>query len=779
MSIDKAIESAQDHCNTVFAVVRDCNYKEMNTMFAINTEIKGYTTIQSDDVLAKAKELRADYSSAKRIIGIKDCVTDAIDAAYKTASGIADINGTIIADSIYKMSKLDVAILIARNDSSERAMHKAAYELARDAFLTGDISGKSKMLAKASGRSAAECQYLIERKLERMNSELYRRTQRVSSVYEDVYTVAPESPADIFEDIKNGGKFLLNLPTGYGKTSEVIEPLVRDAIYFNRKVLVISHRRSINANICNGIPGLVSYDECTSPEIIRNAMGIKIVVNSLSAAKFKDFIESADTVIIDEASQVISHVLGGEVKAREAVWNALDFVVKNAPTVVMADADINARCVEMIGWDHTLYSIKRDHSDISVKTGDLDHVRGLVIEAAAGGENVLVSCDGAKAAKALAAAIKKRTGVEALVITSESAKWEAQAAFIADPNSTAHQVVIYSPVITSALSITSGHFNRHFGLFTGQVVPSDAIQMLRRDRTAKQFIVGMKAPEYSKQEQLEAFEVRSDAPATRAAIEAANLDEVTKAAIIEALDIDIKPSAFEKTRREHMSDEAWLRDHIQNSLPATLIAQGFKVEVLAHNDELSLLGFVADSQGRKAVNRNAAKKLMASKKAGADLVAHVADAGSANEQEYFEVLRSRAEEVIGRTIDKASARLWKEGEGEGAINRFRKLMKPASDTAEGKVYGMLKDAAERMVNGKEWTSESSTELFDRLNEIRLEVIRQGLSIGKASTPVAKQAAITRIMSQLGLKTKKVNGGKSGYYYIIKKESFDQMMKYVV
>lgn len=95
-------------------------------MFAINTEIKGYTTIQSDDVLAKAKELRADYSSAKRIIGIKDCVTDAIDAAYKTASGIADINGTIIADSIYKMSKLDVAILIARNDSSERAMHKAA-----------------------------------------------------------------------------------------------------------------------------------------------------------------------------------------------------------------------------------------------------------------------------------------------------------------------------------------------------------------------------------------------------------------------------------------------------------------------------------------------------------------------------------------------------------------------------------------------------------------------------------------------------------------------------
>lgn len=748
-------------------------------MFAINTKIESYTTIEAIDVLAKAKELRADYPASKRIIGIKAGVTDAIDAAYKTASGIADADGTVIADSIYKMSKLDVAMLIARNDSSDRAIHKAAYELARDAFLTGDINGKSEMLSIASGRSAAECQYLIERKLERMNAELYRRTQRVSSVYEDAYTVVPESAQEIAEHLcSTAGKFLLNLPTGYGKTSEIIEPMVRESLACGEKVLVISHRRSINANICNGIAGLVSYDECTSPEIIRKAKALKIVVNSLSAAKFKDFIESADTVIIDEASQVISHVLGGEVKNREAVWNALTFVVKNAPTVVMADADINARCVEMIGWDHTLYSIKRDHSDISVKTGDLDHVRGLVIEAAAAGKNALVSCDGAKAAKALAAAIKKRTGVEALVITSESAKWEAQAAFIADPNSASHQVVIYSPVITSALSITSGHFTRHFGLFSGQVVPSDAIQMLRRDRTAREFIVGMKAPEYSKQEQLEAFETRSDAPTIRSAIKAAEMDENLKSTLIKALDFDIKPTAFEMTRREHMSDEAWLRDHIQNSLPATLLAQGFKVEVLVHNDEMSRLGFVADSQGRKAVNATAVQKVLASKKAGSDQVARVADAGSEGEKEYFEVIRARAEEVIGRSIDDDDAAVWKEGEGEGTINRFRKLMKPASDASDGKVYDMLKDAVERMVNGKEWTSESSTELFDKLSQIRLEVIRQGLSIGKASTPVAKQAAITKIMSQLGLKTKKVNGGKSGYYYIIKKDSFDQMMKYV-
>lgn len=749
-------------------------------MYALNTQIDGFETITTADVLAKAVSLKADYPAVKRIIGVESGVIPAIAAAYKTASGLAE-NGTVITDCIYTMRKLDIAMLIARNDSSEKALHRAAYELARDIFLTGDIDGKSEMLALASGTNKAECMYIIERKLEKLSAELHRRTQHMSSIYADMYSQSPESPQAIKEEIcTHGGKYLLNLPTAYGKTSEVLDPVVRESIEIGLKVLVISHRRSINANICNGINGMVSYDECTSPEIIKNARALKIVVNSLSAEKFKDFIESADVVIIDEASQVISHVLGGEVNAREAVWNALNFVVKNAGTVVLADADINARCVSMIGWDHTLYSLKRDHSDIKVKTADIEHVRGLVIEAAIAGDNVLVSCDGANSAKALAAAIKKKAGIEVLVVTSENAKWAAQSAFIANPNSTDHQVVIYSPVITSALSITSGHFTRHFGLFSGNIVPSDAIQMLRRDRTAKEFIVGMKTPVYSKQEQLEALERRTDAPTTRAAIEAADIDESLKAVLMEALDFDIKPSAFEEMRYEHMSDEAWLRDNIQNSLPATLINQGFSVDVLEHCDEMARLGFVSDSQGRKEVNAAAAEKVMVSKAAGMEKVAQVKDAGSADETELFEVKRARAEEVIGRReLTWEDANVWRNGNGEDTINRFRKMLSCDGEGAQGKIFTALKTAAQHMLAQKGWTTESSTALFDALNLHRFAVIQMGMSIGKASTPKAKQAAITKLMSQLGLKTKKVNGGKSGTYYIIKKCSYDHMLTYII
>lgn len=749
-------------------------------MFTINTKIADSNEIHSDNVIETAVSLKADYPSTKRIINVEHNVLSAVAAAYKTASGLAQ--GTeIITDCIYDISKLQIAMLIAKNDSSYDAFHRASYELARDAFLTGKLESKALALAEATGRSAAECTYAIERKLERIQDELSARTNTPADWYEEHFAITPaETNAQISEEIAvHGGKYLLKLPTGYGKTKEILEPVVRRCIKQGQKVLVISHRRSINASICTGIEGMVSYDECTSPEIIAKAKAIKVVVNSLSAAKFQGFIEQADVVIVDEASQVISHVLGGEVKAREGVWNALNFVVKKASTVVFADADIDARCVKMIGLDHTLYSVERSHSDITVKTAGLDHVRGLVLQAAVAGETVLVAIDGAKSAKALAATISKKTGIEPLVITSENAKWSAQAAFIADPNVCQHQVVIYSPVITSSLSITSGHFKKHFGLFSGQVVPSDAIQMLRRDRTAREFIVGLKTPEYSKQEQLEATHERVDAPTARAAIESACIDADIKEALLEALDFDIKPSAFEELRLTHLQDEAWLKDHIQNTLPATLINQGFSVEVLEHSDEMSKAGFTADSQGRKAVNAMAASKVLSSAPAKALKVVQVKDAGSVDEKEHFEVIRARAEEVIGRTLTEEDAKVWKEGEGEGAITRFRRLCKAEDDgSSESKVLVTLRSASQRMHDTKVWTAEDSAELFDTLNADRHAVIRMGMSIGKATTEKAKQAAVTKLMSQLGLKTKKVNGGKNGYYYVITADSYTQMLKYV-
>lgn len=754
----------------------------------IKVERNEVTVITNDGhAIDVAHTMKAEYPGQKRLISTDGSILNAISAAYKTASGLHSKDHGEITSNIYNMSKIAVALLIAQNDSSDDAFDRAAYEVARDAFVSGKLEDKASTLALASGRAPEACYNLILSKLSAMEERMNAHTNRLTAVGE-----APASPEAVLEAIlANGGKTLLSLPTAYGKTSKIITPVLQHYLDAGKKVLVISHRRSINKNIAN-LPGIVSYDECDHPDVIKHAQGLKIVVNSLSASKFKAFIESVDLVVIDEASQVISHVLGGNVEHREAVWNALTFVVKNTANAILSDADINARCAELIGDGARLFKIAQDHSDITVRTGEINHVRALAVAAAVAGHNVLIACDVVKDAMALAKTITKNGGPVPLVITADNAKWSEQASFIADPNSAQHQVVIYSPVITSALSITSGHFTAHFGLFQGQVVPSDAIQMLRRDRTSKEFVVGIKNSDYLKSELVDVKfsdvnKKRQVASEKRAALDVVlakmDLADDVKNKIRAATALDAKPSAFRALEYKHSSDEAWLKDQIQNTLPATLLAQGFTVEVIEFDDELSKSGFTGNSQGRKAVKKEAVGKLLASKAASEETVKTVQDAGSSDEVELIAVRRAKAEEVMNvDVLTEEDAKVWGSGEGEAKIRNFRKLFDGLEyvGSSNDDVLGLLRAASTSMTLGGGLAPEAAIELFDKLNAVRHDVIGLGIKISNAKSDQAKQSDITKIFSQFGLKTKKRDGGaRKGHYYIITQESLDQMSRYAI
>ena len=723
-----------------------------------------------------AETLRSDYPKVARVINIDGNVIPAIKAALRTASGVATADKGVIAKNIHDLPKVELAVLIASNDHSDEAFDRAAYEISRDAFTSGDIDGKAQALANASGRSLDACLKLINAKLSRKNAELISHLKALKDLGQ-----APRDAAEVRNHIlENNGATLLALPTAYGKTSQIIEPVLAHEMARGKKVLVISHRRSINKNIAQ-IPGIVSYDECDTPDVLQNARGLKIVVNSLSAHKFKNFIESADVVVMDEASQVIAHVLGGEVKHREAVWNALRFAIKTAKKVILADADINTRCVEILGDRQAkLFKIAQAHSDITVKTSDSSSVRGLIIKAAIDGKKILVSCDGAREASALGKYIEKKAKRPVLVVTAENAKWTEQAEFISNPNSTQHEIVIYSPVITSSLSITESHFDAHFGLFGGQIVPSDAIQMLRRDRTARVFTVGLKNPDYKKSEIVE-ISFRKEMVATEELLSGLTISAETKAKIREAIADDNAPSAFDAQRYDHCSSEAWLKDNITNTLPALLMIQGFRVEVLERDDEMSTAGFVADSQGRKAVKKETAAKLLRALPARNEVVQAVQDAGSKDEIEYMSVIRARAQEVIGRSaLSPDDAKLWGEGEGESKIKLFRKLhsVNEVSPEEELTVFTKILPAIAEMSLTKGWRADDSAALFDSLNTIRSRVIGLGINLPRANTVKAKQAAVTNVLKCFGLKTRKVDGGKSGDYYIIDNDSLTLMSSYI-
>lgn len=762
------------------------------------------------EALATALELR-EYKNTTRLMSIEGNVLNAVSVAYKTASGLHSSNDGEITKSIYTMSKIAIALMIVKADSSDKAFDTAAFEIARDVFVSGRTTEKAQALAEATGRTQEACVSAIDSKLEFLTSRMNSKTNALTD--NGISSQTPEEIRDII--LSEGGKYLVSLPTGEGKSTIINEPVIQHYLDTGRKVLVISHRRSINRTLAN-LPGIVSYDECNDPSDLQNAKGLKIVVNSLNALKFKRFIADVDLVVIDEASQVISHVLGGEVKNRQSVWETLNFVVKNTPNVIMSDADIDARCAEMIGTGYKLFKKPASHAGITVLTGDINHVRALAIKSACK-TNTLIACDSVKEALALAKSIEKQGGPVALVITADNAQWPEQSAFIANPNDTTHQVVIYSPVITSALSITSGHFQAHFGVFQGQVVPSDAIQMLRRDRTAKSFTVGIKQPMYSKSEAVEvSYKCKPVCLEDLLATLNFKDDEQEKELLVRTV---LGSLQFQFLEYTHRRDEAWLRDNIQSSLPASLLARGFEIEVLEHDDDLSLTGYKSDSLAKKAVKRQIAKGVSQAVSADESTAQRVRDYGSSSEQEYLEATRARAIEMMKvTTFNMGDAMVWGFGEGESKIKLYRKLhchteafsglcAMPSTDpdspvTAEDleapcdelfgttgvtvelvepsavKVLALLKPAFEVMTTGNTWTGTESVALFDSLNAIRTDVLKAGIRMSSAKSDQAKKADITKIFSQFGLVVKKHETTNKQFFYVITPKSLTQMTRYI-
>ena len=753
----------------------------------MGSESKTVIIENNRESLATALELR-EYASTTRLMSIDGNVLNAVSVAYKTASGLHSANDGQIAKSIYSMSKIAIALMIVKADRSDKAFDAAAFEIARDVFVSGKTEQKARALAEAAGRTQDACSSAINSKLEFLTARMNSKTNPLNDAGVNIESM--EAIRDEF--LEAGGRFLVCAGTGTGKSSKINQPVIQHYIDTGRKVLVISHRRSINKTLAN-IPGIVSYDECDTPEILANAKGLKIVVNSLNALKFKRFIADVDLVVIDEASQVISHVLGGEVKNRQSVWETLNFVVKNTPNVIMSDADIDARCAEMIGTGYKLFKKPAVHAGITVHTGDINHVRALAIKSACK-VNTLIACDAVKEAHALAKSISKQGGPEALVITADNALWPEQAAFVANPNATAHQVVIYSPVITSALSITSGHFKAHFGVFQGQVVPSDAIQMLRRDRTAKSFTVGIKQPMYSKSEAVDvSYKCKPVCLDDLLSSITFSDGERDKESLVRSA---LSSLQFQFLEYTHRRDEAWLRDNIQSSLPASLLARGFMVEVLDHDDDLSLAGYKSDSLAKKAVKRQIAKGVSQAVSADESTAQRVRDYGSENEQEYLESSRARAIEVMGvTTFNMDDAMVWGHGEGESKVRLYRKLHNHGGalsghctaaasdedatvDEISARVMSILKPALIVMTYSDAWTENRSVELFDTLNAIRTDVLKAGIRLSAAKTNQAKKADITKIFAQFGLSVKRHETTNKNHFYTIRPKSLTQMTRYI-
>lgn len=312
-----------------------------------------------------------------------------------------------------------------------------------------------------------------------------------------------ELPRRLVDKIeKSEGIFIIRAPKGSGKTSKLIGPLVHRSTY----AAYIAHRIALIGGTAQKLQ-ITDYqyvERMDAPGVDRLA----ICVNSIVQEKFHQAgaIKWPDALCIDEAVQTLRHIATGTVDDRVAVLEKLIELMRATPRVVLCDADANDLLVEFCelnapGRPIYVIDMDTDGTAFTVDFGEGAQVFEMASQAAAEGDRVLIATDSQNECDRLALRIKELAGdkpPKVLVVHQQSREekgdeGERVRRFLASPNEELkhYDTVIYSPTMGTGVSIEKPHFKRHFGIFYGVILPTDAMQMLHRDRTGKQFVIGL------------------------------------------------------------------------------------------------------------------------------------------------------------------------------------------------------------------------------------------------------------------------------------------------
>ena len=416
------------------------------------------------------------------------------------------------------------------------------------------------------------------------------------------------------------GIVIVRLPMGSGKTQAIIKP----AMWEGERTFLSSHRMTLvgaSVEALNKKMSLVNPPtqfnhmlRNITPEITHNAVtnyqepNIKIMmpfvnklaacINSILKPEFTPLLNNLDNSCFDEASQTLRHTAAGSaIKYPVAVFNRwLEIMATTRKQVILADADANDLLVEfcemaltkrdahfkiLMGEDSAPQKIHiidghTDCSDTSIFYTDSNTAFNKVIENVGAGHKVLVANDSANDGNKLFTHLQnvfpEKTG---LFIEAETKDDKAVEQFNDSPNaeSLKYDYVIYSPSISSGVSIENGHFNKHYGIFCGTVAPSDAIQMIRRDRKAREFVLGLSTIHSNREESAMAMWV---------GMMMANDNQLNVELNRESGKIELHTDNldFDRFRLDLIAQENKAKNDFANNLLCILFADGYKISSL-------------------------------------------------------------------------------------------------------------------------------------------------------------------------------------------------------
>ncbi|WAT03306.1 hypothetical protein O1V64_00355 (plasmid) [Rouxiella badensis] len=432
------------------------------------------------------------------------------------------------------------------------------------------------------------------------------------------------------------GPVILRAPMGSGKTKEMLRPLMQAAfrafVMANRVALMSSMHDVMQLGDDNTATdaGIFYYRDDLNgipPEAINK---LTICINSIIKDKWQPLVHNHDFVGLDEATQCLRAILVGKAMERQvAVFNHLvDAFARTDGTALMADADANDTLVTFLelvmkrreslgipGWskihviDLTTDVMFTPHGETEPRRRravhtDRDRLFVEAVRAVKQGEKILLATD----SKAFGSGMYDQLCTEFpdkkfLYVSQDTKQLPDVEAFTDKPNAEAvkYDALIYSPAISSGVSLEVQHFTRHFGMFCGQIVPSDAIQMLRRDRNAHTFLLGVEQQNGRKETSVdERRGAYADATLYTDNV-LGNVSDVMFDKETGRVTFGLDDSDFADMQIHLAAQEAESRNDFRNNLLLILEADGYDVERLAENN--------AASEAGKAMRRDARERV--------------------------------------------------------------------------------------------------------------------------------------------------------------------------
>ena len=306
------------------------------------------------------------------------------------------------------------------------------------------------------------------------------------------------------------GVVVVQAPMGVGKTQHVGAPLIQAAKEQGLTVMAMCHRTSLTAELAKRLD-LATYTRVSSADIEARG-GLAVCLPSTARADIVAMMPKPDVVFIDEVRQVLAFLAHPEqCRTSDAtaveVYDRLRQIIKNARTVIVADAHIDGRTLRFLEecrpgerFQIMIAEPQRASRTAEFRFGSVRQVRESVISEVlvelAGGGKVWLACESSEFAQAMESLFIER-GYRAIAITAGTKANEAQAAFLEDAElaSQSYDIVIASPVISSGLSIEhrgAPHFTLVAFLGSGNAItPGDAAQQIARVRYVDRCLVGV------------------------------------------------------------------------------------------------------------------------------------------------------------------------------------------------------------------------------------------------------------------------------------------------